>query len=415
MTAGTYLQNGRQNAEASANTAAITPITLGTSQGSNVPTVLSMSDLYASARAARNAMPDVQPPSDDEISEQMWLSSGLVGLIAALASGSAAGGIAAGMTAALAVHDHGYGLRQRGEYVMELHEKGYSNPAILNWYETGDNKELDKERDQMDKLANEEINREEREADRKQQRTFHADEMENARQSRNLQASIANQAHLDRVAQAKATGKSGFAQQAMQHRQALIGGAKLNAQQFQAMQASQAAEDKAIADAKAGSPIALQQLLLMGQLIDAPRASVKLTQLGHMSEGAAHGVIDSAEQALNKLASGKPITEQQQKDLLQVIAVGHQAQQDTYYTQAGRTADRFRTALDDAIASKDPAAIEDAQNDWLDYATNSGLNDQELNRAVKMYRASAPAPDHIEFASSDNADKQHQAKGAYGS
>ncbi|MDL4446330.1 hypothetical protein [Klebsiella michiganensis] len=201
----TQLQNNRQTSIGQDNLTAAQGQDLLPNQGSTVPSVLQMQSLLEQARAAQSGLPNIQPPSEEEISHNMWMASGIMGLVAALVSGNAAGGIAAGMTAALAVHDRGYDLRQRGEYVMELYNKGYSAHAILSWYETGDNKELDKERDEMDRLANNEINREQREEDRNQQREFHNDQMRqeqlnreqsqrNADRSYGLQVDNANRA-----------------------------------------------------------------------------------------------------------------------------------------------------------------------------------------------------------------------------
>lgn len=193
MTITTDLQQRRRNDDLQVNLSATQGQSLTPNQGSVVPNVIQTQSLIEQARAAYNGIPNINPPSEEEIQHQMWMTSGIMGLVAALVTGNAAGGIAAGMTAALAVHDHGYDLRQRGEYVMELHNKGFSTPAILNWYKTGDNKELDKEGEQMQRLADGELNRQEREEDRAQQATFHKDQMENARLSRDQ-----SQANADR-------------------------------------------------------------------------------------------------------------------------------------------------------------------------------------------------------------------------
>lgn len=173
----TGLQDTRQNASAATNLSAAQTYDVVDNAGSNTPNVFRMQEWLEQGMAAKNAMPIVNPPSEEEIQHQMWLTSGLVGLVAALVSGSAAGGIAGGMTAALAVHDRGYDLRQRGESVMELHNQGYSKRAILDWYETGDNKELDKERDNMQKMATDMVREasEDRRADQNDRRLDQAD------------------------------------------------------------------------------------------------------------------------------------------------------------------------------------------------------------------------------------------------
>ncbi|HGW6103721.1 TPA: hypothetical protein ACNIQM_001849 [Citrobacter werkmanii] len=192
MTATTDLQQQRQNENLKINIAATQGQSLTPSQGSVVPNVIQTQSLIEQARAAYNGIPNINPPSEEEIQHQMWMTSGIMGLVAALVTGNAAGGIAAGMTAALAVHDRGYDLRQRGEYIMELHNKGFSTPAILNWYKTGDNKELDKEGEQMQRLADSELNRQEREEDREQRADFHKDQIEQGRLAREQSAVFHN-------------------------------------------------------------------------------------------------------------------------------------------------------------------------------------------------------------------------------
>lgn len=129
------------------------------------------------ASAARRALDEVSqrtitPPSEANITKNMWLSSFMVGLSAALASGNAAGGITAGLWAAIAVHDGGYALRQRSEHVDDLLAKGYSFPAVLKWYEDGDNKDLEAEYKEMGVNARDALNRNEkiREFDAKERR-----------------------------------------------------------------------------------------------------------------------------------------------------------------------------------------------------------------------------------------------------
>lgn len=113
------------------------------------------------ASAAKRALDEVSqrtitPPSEANITKNMWLGSFMVGLSAALASGNAAGGITAGLWAAIAVHDGGYALRQRAEHVDSLLSQGYSFPAVLKWYEDGDNKSLEDEYKEMGRNAREE-------------------------------------------------------------------------------------------------------------------------------------------------------------------------------------------------------------------------------------------------------------------
>ncbi|EAB6414661.1 hypothetical protein D6S13_00910 [Salmonella enterica subsp. enterica] len=153
MTAITDLQQSRQTEAGQINIAATQGIQLTPNQGAVVPNVMQLQDLYEKLQAERNKIPTVNPPSDDEIRRTSWIASGVIGLLGALVSGNAAGGIAAGMVAALAIHDRGHDLRQRADLVPELHQQGYTARAILNWYETGDNKELDKEAQEREQLA----------------------------------------------------------------------------------------------------------------------------------------------------------------------------------------------------------------------------------------------------------------------
>lgn len=161
MTAITGYQADKQNQDAITNLDALDgwPVTPG--QNDDIPSVLRDTGLIEKAYAAKNSLPNVNPPSEDEIRHTSWICSGLIGLLGAIVSGNAAGGIAAGMVAALAVHDQGYHLRQRAESVDELHKEGYSKRAIEAWYETGDNKELDAERQNMESIARDEFNAQE--------------------------------------------------------------------------------------------------------------------------------------------------------------------------------------------------------------------------------------------------------------
>lgn len=185
--AQTQLQQSRQDDQAQTNLTAAQQYDVNPNQGSVVPNVMQTQSILEAMMAEKNKMPNVNPPSEDEIQETMWISSGLIGLLGAIVSGNPAGGIAAGMTAALAIHDRGYDLRQRAGYVMDLHNKGYSARAIHDWYETGDNKELDKETDNMQRMASEEVR--DAQADRRyaQQDKQFNERMENSDRQFNLQ------------------------------------------------------------------------------------------------------------------------------------------------------------------------------------------------------------------------------------
>lgn len=148
----TNLQQNRQNEQAATGAQAALPYRIDSPV--TVPT------FYQTNHAANwlKDNPQIVPPEEGEIHQKMWESSMMMGLMAALATGNVKGGIAGGMWAAIAVHDHGYALRQRAEYVDQLKADGHTFPSILKWYESGDQSELDKERQNMldrDKFENE--------------------------------------------------------------------------------------------------------------------------------------------------------------------------------------------------------------------------------------------------------------------
>ncbi|EAR7756527.1 hypothetical protein RWF45_001066 [Salmonella enterica] len=188
MTAVTDLQKQRQQDQAQINLGAAQGYSVTPNQGSVVPNVMQSQKIYEAMLAQKNSIPNIEPPSEGEIRRESWIASGVMGLLGALVTGNPASGIAIGMQAALALHDHGYDLRQRAEHVWELHQQGYSALAIEKWYETGDNSELDKERQNMEAMTRDQFNSDA--ADRRQQntldqqKTFHADEMENTRLAR---------------------------------------------------------------------------------------------------------------------------------------------------------------------------------------------------------------------------------------
>ncbi|WP_419057400.1 hypothetical protein [Kluyvera georgiana] len=156
MTAVTDLQKQRQQDQVQTNFEAAQGYSVTPNQGSVVPNVMQTQSILEAMLAAKNSGPNITPPSDAEIRRTSWIASGVMGLLGAIVTGNAASGIAVGMSAALALHDHGNDLRQRGEYINDLHQKGFSGPAILKWYETGDNSELDKESQQMEAMARDE-------------------------------------------------------------------------------------------------------------------------------------------------------------------------------------------------------------------------------------------------------------------
>lgn len=188
MTAITELQKSRQADQVQTSLSAAQGYTVTPNQGNTTPNVMQSQSLLEKLMAQKNSMPNVEPPSEAEIREQQWCTSFVMGLLGAIVTGNAASGITIGMSAALAVHDHGYDLRQRAQHVAELHQQGYSAIAIEKWYETGDNSELDKERQNMEAMARDEFNSEAQDRRQKntldQQATFHKDQMEQERLTR---------------------------------------------------------------------------------------------------------------------------------------------------------------------------------------------------------------------------------------
>lgn len=368
----TNLQEQRQNEQTANNMLAAAPASINPNNANIDP----WQGVRDSANEYIKTSRTVTPPSEGEIHKRMWESSMMTGLIITLATGNVAGGLAAGMWGAVAVHDYGYTLRQRAEHVPQLQAEGYSMPAILKWYEDGDNSELDKERMEKEKVREFDLGRQDRneqfrESQDEKVREFNAGQ-QLSREQMGQQMAIAQMHEAGANARAansiRAQEASGFKQEAMERRQSLMKGATLDADQFRALARSRAAAYKAIADMQKGTPISEQQLELMAQLIDAPNASVKLTQTHHISEGAAHGMIDKAKQYVNKALTGNPITDEQAHEILDVINAGHAAQEQAYYEQVGAQASQ----------------IENPQ-EWKNFAIATGLSPQQLLRAKETY------------------------------
>lgn len=192
MTTPAQQQDKVQNAQINAQ--ALQPVTLTPNQGSVVPNVWQQN--YVQDSIGDN--PTITPPTESNIHKNMFIGSGMVGLMAALATGNPAAGIVAGMWGAVAIHDHGYDLRQRSKQVNKLQAEGYSFPAILDWYKTGSSKELDKERAQMEderRADNRTINETNRfNAQQETERTNHKDQMEQERLNRNVSIAAQGQA-----------------------------------------------------------------------------------------------------------------------------------------------------------------------------------------------------------------------------
>jgi hypothetical protein len=200
----TELQAQKKENDILTNYENIQPTQLNPNNSSTVPTVVNPPNMF---QEYMDKYPPVKPPTEENIAKNMWMASGLVGLMAALATGNAATGILAGMYGAITVHDAGYALRTRSKYVAQLQEEGYSYPAILNWYETGDNKELDKEREYMlqkDKFEEEKSEFTQTEGDKL------LDREQNARLDRER---MANQMNIARVHEVGANARAEVTQQ----------------------------------------------------------------------------------------------------------------------------------------------------------------------------------------------------------
>ena len=155
MVGQTNLQATQQNEQAATNLQSA--VTVPVSQGNE--SLTPWNNLHTQAQGIAQNMQGVTPPSEGDIHKRMWQASFMTGLIAAMATGNAAGGVAAGLWGAISVHDYGYTLRQRAEHVPQLQAEGYSMPSILKWYEDGDTKDLDKEREEKERVREFDLSR----------------------------------------------------------------------------------------------------------------------------------------------------------------------------------------------------------------------------------------------------------------
>ncbi|MBK0633375.1 hypothetical protein GZZ44_10490 [Klebsiella aerogenes] len=204
--AQTALQDQRQNEQAEAGYEAATPVAID--PGSTVPPFYQTN--HVAAEMAKN--PQITPPTTGEIHKQMWVSSMMMGLMTALATGNVAGGLAGGMWAAIGVHDYGYALRQRSQYIDQLKGDGYSFPSILKWYEDGDSKELDKERQDMlqrdrmaqqDKEFNQRLEQQDRQFNQRQAQQASEFGQRMAMEGARIGAMERHQSAMERIAQAR--------------------------------------------------------------------------------------------------------------------------------------------------------------------------------------------------------------------
>lgn len=150
------------------------------------PNAGTVPDVYARMNLANQAKEGspFTPPSTGEIHQQMWVGSFMMALMSGLATGNAGAAIVGGMWAAIGIHDYGNTLQQRAKSVSQLQKDGFSERAILKWYQDGDNSELDKEQELAERKAEhaetaqyhkDELH--EREADRAQRSQDHRDSM----------------------------------------------------------------------------------------------------------------------------------------------------------------------------------------------------------------------------------------------
>lgn len=336
MTAITDLQQSRQTETGQINIAATQGIQLTPNQGAVVPNVMQLQDLYEKLQAERNKIPTVNPPSDDEIRRTSWIASGVIGLLGALVSGNAAGGIAAGMVAALAIHDRGHDLRQRADLVPELHQQGYTARAILNWYETGDNKGLDKEAQEREQLASRQATIDMQGAQMKQQAEFHKDQIEQQGLNRSQQASIAYQAHLDRMATAiGAKNSSDIVAAHQQEREnyndianGLGTGNKVNRDNWEKAKAAYAKFESALQ--MGDIPVAQEQMLMMAQIIDASNLSPQLSKMHFFTTAAQHGPMDWLHQLALRIAHNGSVTPEEMADIRTVFEAAERAAEKNY-------------------------------------------------------------------------------------
>lgn len=141
----TELQQQQVNQNVQTSVQVATPTTLQPDTGGTMPNIYQSDDLINQMKSA----PGITPPSTGEIHQQMWIGSMMMALMAGLAGGNPAAAIIGGLWGAIGIHDYGNTLQQRAQYIPKMQKDGYSMPAILKWYEDGDNSELDKEASRM--------------------------------------------------------------------------------------------------------------------------------------------------------------------------------------------------------------------------------------------------------------------------
>lgn len=331
MTAVTDLQKQRQQDQVQTNFDAAQGYSVTPNQGSVVPNVMQTQSILESMLAAKNSGPNITPPSDAEIRRTSWIASGVMGLLGAIVTGNAASGIAVGMSAALALHDHGNDLRQRGEYINELHQKGFSGPAILKWYETGDNSELDKESQRMEAMAHDTFNAQEadarqvvnnREADKRETRR---EEFQDRQQERMIGAQ--DRWHADSANMSRITGNK--QEQIAQREAENAWGTMLRQMQNNNNKENQAYQKFKGAIA-AGSKLGDESAVLSTMIGENPNAMARLNQVHFFTSAAASSPLDWAQQKITQLAQGGLLTPHERHDLTVIMDNIHDAQDEAY-------------------------------------------------------------------------------------
>ncbi|ENH4879706.1 TPA_asm: hypothetical protein GDL74_17930 [Salmonella enterica] len=396
MTAVTDLQKQRQQDQAQTNLDAAQGYSVTPNQGSVVPNVMQAQKIYEAMLAQKNSIPNIEPPSEGEIRRESWIASGVMGLLGALVTGNPASGIAIGMQAALALHDHGYDLRQRAEHVGELHQQGYSALAIEKWYETGDNSELDKERQNMEAMARDEVSLQMQGLKMDQQN----DQFNKRMDQQDKQFDLQNR-RLDQMAQHEGVMENIALQNAASARMAAI--VKMGAQAGQQMATPGASGGAPGVQLASFNPNSVQ---VPAQITDPQEKAAYIAAVGQ----AYHGQM--LKDMIGQVSAAKNLrtSESQQTAMFDKIL---EAAQKVAHTPANKAGDeqllmQFQvgespnvsprtTQIDPLMKSLTTGRVDAAEN-WLNRKTGGGLTESEREQARDLTRsnAQAQAESHME-------------------
>lgn len=142
----TELQQNLQTEDALSNVQAATPYQLTDSNlTSTLPPAYLSDDTWEKAKPKGL----VNPPSTKEINKQMWVGSFLGALMVGLTTKDAGAALTGGLLTAISLHDYGNALQKRGSHVADMQKRGYSAPAILAYYQDGNQELINQERDDM--------------------------------------------------------------------------------------------------------------------------------------------------------------------------------------------------------------------------------------------------------------------------